>query len=100
MAQYRHIVGTGTFKISGVNLADEEVCLDRIIINKPLANGVLTVYDENDANASSDELIAQITYPGTLLNDQPTSVEFGCMLNKGLTIKIAGAALDVTVIYT
>lgn len=68
--------------------------LIRIVANKKVAAGVITIYDNTTASTPK---IGTITHPGTLLNDQQT-YEYGCDFNTGLTITTS-AAEDLTVVY-
>lgn len=70
--------------------------LHTLTINTPLASGVATVYDNT---AGSGTKIATITFPGTLLNDQPTAVLYDIKFSTGLTIVTSGANVDITATY-
>ena len=67
--------------------------LHAITINEAAANGVITVYDGLDANGT---VIATITMPATLLENQKTLV-YNINFNKGLTVVTSTAAQDITV---
>jgi hypothetical protein len=67
----------------------------RIVNNKKVANGVITIYD--NASAASGTKVGTITNPATLLDNAQTH-EYGCNFNNGLTI-VTSAADDLTVIY-
>ncbi len=69
--------------------------LKRIILNKPLAGGVITIYDQVTATGTK---IGTITLPGTLLEDGMRSVEYDCAFGIGLTV-VTSAATDITVVY-
>lgn len=69
--------------------------LHSITFNKPLAAGVVTIYDNT---AGSGTVIGTITFPATLLTDVGTytyDVSFGT----GLTIVTSGATQDITISY-
>lgn len=68
--------------------------LVRLIVNKAVANGVITVYDNT---AASGTKIATITNPATLLHSQ-ISLEYNAAFSTGLTI-VTSAADDVTAVY-
>lgn len=70
--------------------------LHNIIINTPLASGVITIYDNT---AGSGTVIGTITLPGTLLSTGPISVPYHANFNTGLTIVTSGANQNVTVTY-
>jgi hypothetical protein len=70
--------------------------LRKIIINKPLANGVITIYDNT---AASGTKIGTITQPATLLSDLPAPIEYDAVCGIGCTIVTATAAQDITVIW-
>jgi len=67
-----------------------------LTINKTTANGVITIYDGNDANGT---VIAIITSPGTLIESQ-VSIDFhDICLVEGLVIVTSAGAQDITVAY-
>lgn len=69
--------------------------LKAIVVNKAIANGVITVYDNT---AASGTKIATITNPATLLHSQ-ISLDYGeAAFTTGLTI-VTSAADDITVIW-
>lgn len=63
-----------------------------LTINKAVANGVITIYDNTSAAGTK---IATITHPGTLLQTQ-YGLLFNVAFTTGLTI-VTGAADDITV---
>ncbi len=67
--------------------------LHTITFNKPVATGVVTVYDNT---AASGTVIATITVPA---NPQPFTLTFDVAFNVALTITTATAAQDITVSY-
>jgi hypothetical protein len=69
--------------------------LRRIVFNKPLASGVVAVYDNT---AGSGTLIATVTYPATLLSG-PNFLDYDCSVSTGITVVTSGATQDITVIY-
>ena len=68
--------------------------LKKIIINKLVASGVITIYDNT---AASGTKIATITSPATLLVNQLT-LDYGIVFQTGLTV-VTSAADDLTVVY-
>ena len=68
--------------------------LKRIVINKKVANGVITIYDNT---AASGTKIATITNPATLL-DNAQQLDYDVAFNTGLTV-VTSAADDVTVVW-
>ena len=68
--------------------------LENIVINKPVANGVITVYDNT---AGSGTKIATITLPATLTQDAIT-LTYNTAFGTGLTV-VTSAATDITVTY-
>lgn len=68
--------------------------LVRIIINKKVLSGVITIYDNTDASGTK---IATITDPATLLDNQIV-LPYEATFSTGLTI-VTSAATDITVIY-
>ncbi len=69
--------------------------LDRIIINKPLASAVITIYDNT---AGSGTKIGTITYGAALLTDPCHDNHYNLGFNTGLTI-VTSHAVDLTVVY-
>ena len=69
--------------------------LQSIIFNKPVATGVVTVYDNT---AASGTLIGTITTP-TVSGEGPDPVLYNLAFSTGLTIVTATAAQDITVVY-
>jgi hypothetical protein len=67
--------------------------LHTITFNKPVATGVITVYDNG---AASGTVIATITIPA---NPQPFTLTYDRGFENGLTIVTATAAQDITVSY-
>lgn len=68
--------------------------LVRVIVNKPVANGVITIYDNT---AGSGTKIATITHAATLLQGEG-SIEFGVQFTVGLTV-VTGSTDDVTFVW-
>lgn len=68
--------------------------LKKIIVNKLVASGAITIYDNT---AASGTKIGTITSPATLLVNQLT-LDYGVRFLTGLTI-VTSAADDVTVVY-
>jgi hypothetical protein len=69
--------------------------LVKIICNKAVLSGVVTVYDNT---AASGTKIATITHPGTLLQNQ-YQLEYDCRFSTGCTV-VTSAADDLTVIWS
>lgn len=69
--------------------------LESIIINKGVATGVITIYDNT---AGSGTKIGTITFGAALLSDPPRVAEYECRFNTGLTI-VTSAATDITVVW-
>lgn len=87
--QYTNIAGAATTVIKtgpGVLIG--------IQVNKAVASGVITVYDNT---AGSGTKIATITNPATLLHSQ-IELEYEVKFSTGLTI-VTSAADDITVIW-
>ena len=70
--------------------------LNRVIINKGVVSGVITIYD--NATAGSGTKIATITFGAALLSDPPYVAEYGAWCSKGITV-VTSAATDITVVY-
>lgn len=69
-------------------------CLKRIVINKPVASAVITIYD-NTTNSGTK--LGTITLPATLLEDTK-SLEYDVSFGTGLTI-VTSQATDLTVVF-
>lgn len=67
--------------------------LHTIVFNKPVATGVVTIYDNTSAAGT---VIGTITVPAS---PQPFTLTYDCALTTGLTIVTATAAQDITVNY-
>jgi hypothetical protein len=67
--------------------------LHSITFNKPVATGVVTVYDDT---AASGTVIATITTPA---NPMPVTLTYDRHFTVGLTVVTATAAQDITVTY-
>ena len=78
------------------NVKESAGYLKGIVINTPLADGVISIYN-NGSGASVP--IGVITQPSTLLSDTSVRVDYDLAFNSGLTIVTAGANQDITVIY-
>ncbi|MFA5071995.1 MAG: hypothetical protein WC511_06630 [Candidatus Pacearchaeota archaeon] len=72
------------------------VILSGLMINKATATGVITIYDGIDTTGT---VVATITSPATLLQNQLSIDYHDICLKKGLTIVTATAAQDITVSY-
>jgi hypothetical protein len=70
--------------------------LHSITVNKPAANGVISVY--NHASGAVNPM-AIITRAAALLSDAPVTLVYDIEFSIGLTIVTSGAAQDITVSY-
>lgn len=89
--------GSGFLNIAGAATTTVKTgagTLRRITVNKAIANGVVTIYDNT---AASGTKIATITHPATLLANQ-YDLEFGTFFRTGLTV-VTSAADDITVVF-
>lgn len=68
--------------------------LKRIIVNKAVASGVITIYDNTSATGTK---IATITHPATLLQTN-YFLEFDVYFSTGLTV-VTSSTDDITVVY-
>lgn len=89
--QYMNLTVSGT-----VVAAIGPGTLCRVVVNKPVTSGVVTLYD--GANAGATTKIGTIAFAGTLTDDPPNTVEYECRFNTGLVIN-STAAVDLTVVY-
>jgi len=69
--------------------------LHKIVINKPVANGVITVYDNTSGSGNK---IDTITLPETLTQDC-CMLDYETAFGTGLTV-VTSAATDITVTYS
>lgn len=69
--------------------------LERIVVNKHVATGVITVYDNT---AASGTVLAIITTGAAVLTDPPITGIYGIPFSTGLTI-VTSQAEDLTVVY-
>lgn len=67
--------------------------LHTLTFTKPVATGVVTIYDNT---AASGTIVGTITVPAS---PQPVTLVFDAALSTGLTIVTATAAQDITVTY-
>lgn len=68
--------------------------LVRVVVNKPIALGVITVYDNT---AASGTKIATITNPAAILQQQ-IEIQYEAKFATGLTI-VTSLADDLTIVY-
>lgn len=68
--------------------------LARIIVNKAVLSGIITIYDNTSA---AGKKIATITHPSTLLQNQ-YQLDFSARVLVGITV-VTSAADDITVIW-
>jgi hypothetical protein len=69
--------------------------LHAIIVNSPVANGVI---EFDDALTNTTPIIGKITYPATLVSDGPDSCLYDCSFATGLSITTTGT-MDITVVW-
>lgn len=69
--------------------------LHAITFNKPVATGVVTLYD--NASAASGTVIGTITVPAS---PQPFTLRYDVRFANGLTVTTATAAQDITISWT
>lgn len=67
----------------------------RLVVNKHVASGVITMYDSTSAGGTK---IGTITEGGSLLADPPIHAEYGLFFSLGLTV-VTSAAEDLTFVY-
>ncbi len=68
--------------------------LKRIVINKPVASGVITIYDNT---AGSGTKIATITHPATLLQGE-INIDYDVRFSVGLTV-VTSSTDDITIVW-
>lgn len=91
MSSHYNIAGAATYTV-----ASGKGYLHGITVNKAVASGVITVYD-NTTNSGTK--IATITHPATLLHTQISLDYFKARFGTGLTV-VTSAADDITVVYS
>jgi len=67
--------------------------LHAVVINTPVANAVVTIYDNT---AGSGTLIGTITLPAALLSSGPVTVMINGKFTTGCTIVTSGATMNIT----
>lgn len=72
--------------------------LIRIIINTPLANGVIKIYNNTTGTGTGQQLIGTITMPATPTLIGPIAIDYGISCPNGLTVVTSGANQDITVV--
>jgi len=87
---FHHIAGAATTLVKG-----GAGVLERVVNNKKVLSGVITVYDGVDATGA---VIAIITNPATLLDNAQT-LEYGVKFTTGLCV-VTSAADDLTVVHS
>jgi hypothetical protein len=70
--------------------------LHAIVVNTPLVNGTITIYDAKSAIAN--QKIGTITYPAALTAGAQTFI-YDVKFNVGLTVVVGAANLDITYVY-
>lgn len=70
--------------------------LHALIINKPLASGVVEI---DDALSHTSPVVGTITLPATLLQDGPKVATYDIAFSTGLSITTSGATQDITVVW-
>lgn len=83
-----NLVGAQTQKIKG-----SAGVLHSVAINKPVANGTVTLYDGIDNTGAK---IATITLPATLTSDVD-QLFYDAAFKTGLYVATTGSGLDVTI---
>lgn len=69
--------------------------LRRIVFNKKVINGVVTIYD--NASAASGTKVGTITNPGTLLENSGT-LEYDVFCQNGIVV-VTSSTDDITVVW-
>lgn len=82
-----------TATTTGATIKTGRGVLHAITFNKPVATGVITLYDNT---AASGTTIATITIPAS---PQPVTLTYDIAFSTGLEIVIATAAQDLTIAY-
>lgn len=70
--------------------------LEFLIINTPLPNGVIQLYDNVKPTGTS---IGTITFPDNFISSGPISIPYRLTLNTGLSVAMTGADMDITLIH-
>jgi len=95
---YGQPVDVGTFTnvpdtTTGLAIKSGGGVLYKLVFNKPVATGVITLYD---GTSTGGKVIGIITIPASPM---PISLEYNAYFATGLFIVVATAAQDLTVIY-
>ena len=70
--------------------------LRKILINKAVVAGVVTIYDNT---AGSGTKLGTITMPAVTLLQSQLQLVFDAICATGITVVTSGASMDITVIY-
>lgn len=70
--------------------------LHSIVVNTPLVNGTITMYDA--ITVIANQKIGTITYPAALTAGAQTFI-YDIKFNQGLTVVVGTANLDITYVY-
>lgn len=89
-SQFTNIAGAATTVVRAA-----EAVFKRIICNKAVLSGVITIYDH--ASAASGTKLATITHPGTLLQNQYV-LEYDAHMANGIVV-VTSAADDITIVW-
>lgn len=71
--------------------------LEKIIVNTPLANGTITIYDSYAAVGTK---VGTVTFPASLTSSGPVCVDYNVQCDEGIVIVTGSANLDLTVVYS
>lgn len=89
-SQFTNIAGAATTVVRA-----RSCVLRRVTINKAVATGVVTIYD--NASAASGTKLATITQPAAVVQSQQL-LEYNARMTNGITV-VTGAADDITVVW-
>lgn len=98
MDNYLEYIGTNITAAAPTTtlIATGRALLHSIVINKPLAAGVIAIYDGITAGGT---LKGTITKPATLLSDIANTTIYDIICSTGICIVTSGAAQDITVTW-
>lgn len=99
--QFKHITASTVVAGSasaGQNAAGPQAILHTVTINSAAATAVIQVFDDVTTSGPARPITGPITAPAGGFAS-PVTLIFDCEVSTGITVTIATAAADVTVVY-
>jgi hypothetical protein len=81
------------------NIINTRPCvLEKVTVNKAVAAGTISIYDNSATGLTGGSTVAVITCPNPLLQNHFT-LNYGVCLKKGLSVRTTGAGINVTFVH-